>query len=263
MERAVRLRPAFLPAEHGSWSLAFEPLALGLLVAPSAGGAALAVAIASLFLARRPLKLALHPGNEPRPGMRRVALLLLACAAVGLAEAAALGGPRALWPLLLAAPLGGWFLFRDHRNAARSLSAELAGSAAFAVQTAAVASLAGWPARAALALAAVMAARAVPTVLTVRHAVRFAKGRSVGRSWPPAAAAIALALILLLAARSLAPWLTAVFGLLLLARAIVLAAPAGRGFSARQIGTTEAVIGAVYVLGTAVGYHVWPPFPIA
>ena len=33
-----------LPKEHGSWSLALEPVAFGLLVAPSAAGAALALA---------------------------------------------------------------------------------------------------------------------------------------------------------------------------------------------------------------------------
>ena len=38
-----------LPNEHGSWSLALEPLALGLLVAPSAAGAALGLAAACGF----------------------------------------------------------------------------------------------------------------------------------------------------------------------------------------------------------------------
>ena len=36
--------PAFWPKEHGSWSLALEPVALGLLVAPSPAGLALATA---------------------------------------------------------------------------------------------------------------------------------------------------------------------------------------------------------------------------
>ncbi len=41
-----------LPKEHGSWSLALEPVAFGLLVAPSAAGAALTLAdwLASLRL---------------------------------------------------------------------------------------------------------------------------------------------------------------------------------------------------------------------
>ena len=57
-ETAPRRGAVFLPREHGSWSLALEPLALGLLVVPSAAGAALAAAALAGFFARRPLKAA-------------------------------------------------------------------------------------------------------------------------------------------------------------------------------------------------------------
>jgi hypothetical protein len=60
---AVRPRPAWraiaLPDEHGGWGLTAEPVLLGLLVAPSWAGAALAVAAFLAFLVRTPLKLVL------------------------------------------------------------------------------------------------------------------------------------------------------------------------------------------------------------
>ena len=47
-----------LPAEHGGWGLTLEPCLLGVLVAPSLAGAALAAATFLAFLVRTPLKLA-------------------------------------------------------------------------------------------------------------------------------------------------------------------------------------------------------------
>ena len=72
--------------------LAFEPVALGLLVAPSAAGGALALAAAAGFFVRRPLKLAVTtPADDPRrlPARRWAAVLMLG-ASLALAGAAAL-----------------------------------------------------------------------------------------------------------------------------------------------------------------------------
>src|SRR4051812_29770921 len=95
----------FLPKEHGSWSLAFEPLALGMLLAPSlAGGAFLAAAVA-VFFARRPGKVAFS--REPVKGWResREALVVLSSLVVaGGFEALVLAETRNFWPLLIAAP---------------------------------------------------------------------------------------------------------------------------------------------------------------
>ncbi|MGH8022300.1 MAG: YwiC-like family protein [Limisphaerales bacterium] len=54
------------PKEHGSWFLALEPVALGMLAAPSGAGAALAVAASSGFLLRRPLKIVSCEQNDER-----------------------------------------------------------------------------------------------------------------------------------------------------------------------------------------------------
>ena len=59
------------PKEHGSWSLAFEPIVLSWLVAPSAAGGYLGVALAAGFFARRPLKIAFR---DQRPERRMAAM---------------------------------------------------------------------------------------------------------------------------------------------------------------------------------------------
>ena len=99
------------PLEHGGWGFLVEPLVLGLVLAPSAAGACLALAAAAGFLARHPLRLWLLDSRKhvryPRTalaervfaGYALVALLLLA-ADLALA-------PAPFWPpLVVAAPIG-------------------------------------------------------------------------------------------------------------------------------------------------------------
>src|SRR5215212_11211122 len=57
---AVALRPLALPTEHGGWGFLFEPIVLGLAVAPSWSGVLVAIAFIFGFLTRQPLKLALQ-----------------------------------------------------------------------------------------------------------------------------------------------------------------------------------------------------------
>ncbi len=173
--------PVFLPKEHGSWSLALEPLALGLLVAPSYGGTALATAALAGFFARRPLKAALVPDPiDHRRAARESLVMLSALAVTGLFEAIVLGGPAALWPLLLAVAPGGLFVYFDAQNNSRAAAAELAGSAAFALVPAALATFAGWSAPAALALTVIALARSIPTILAIRTYLRLNKQQPAG-----------------------------------------------------------------------------------
>ncbi len=67
----VRLRSVALPVEHGGWGLLLEPIALGLLVAPSLAGFCLSVAAAGAFLARHPLKLVMADRQRRRRLPRR------------------------------------------------------------------------------------------------------------------------------------------------------------------------------------------------
>lgn len=168
-----------LPKEHGSWSLALEPVALGLLVAPTAAGAALAVAAVSGLFLRRPLKMLSREQDYERWKTARASVFVLAIIAVlGLSLTAKIGGVEKLWPLLPAALAGLVFVWCDSRNEAREGVAEAAGTVAFGLLPATFGALANWSGPASLALAAVMLVRGVPTVLTVRANLRIKKGQA-------------------------------------------------------------------------------------
>lgn len=282
-------RSLVLPREHGSWSLALEPVALGLLIAPTFAGALLALAAAAGFLSRRPLKLASTlPSLDPRRAaaadwtmlLAGLALVALAAAAtlpptIGANEqqwplastispsevVASIGANKqqtsldSLWPLLLALPFGAAFLWFDLRGEMREAEAELCGSAAFALLPAAFATLAGWPAAPALVLAGLMLARSLPTVLVVRAYLRIQKGRPPARTAAWFAALLALAGPLAAVAADLAPFAVAPLAAVLFARAAWLLSPWRPDWPARRIGLLEAAMGALWLLGLALAYR--------
>ena len=254
--RPPALKSLLLPKEHGSWSLAFEPVALGLLVAPSRAGVALAVAVAAGFFTRRPLKLALTlPAADPRRATAGwLALCGAALASAALAVAAAIGGWRAFWPLLFAVPFGAAFLWFDLRNEMREAEAELAGSIAFALTPAAFATLAGWAPEPALALAGLTLARCVPTVLLVRTYLRIRKNEPAARFAPLAAGTAALLLIAALAARQLVPPAAVVLGIFFWVRGCWFVSAFRPAWTARRVGLLEAGLGTVQVGVLAVAY---------
>lgn len=248
--------PVFLPKEHGSWSLALEPLALGLLIAPSWAGGALAAAALAGFFARRPLKAALDLADSPRREVARRALGLLAgLAAVGLAEVLVLAPWTAFWPLLPTAVLGAVFAWFDAQGESRAAAAEVAGSAAFACLPAALAVLAGLPATVALALAVLALARSVPTVLVVRTCLRLAKGALAARTVPLQVSALALVASWILVAREAAPAVAGLLASLLFLRSLWLLGPWAPAWPAKRLGLLEAVLGLLYVVLMAAG---WP-----
>jgi hypothetical protein len=253
--RSLPFSALILPKEHGSWSLAFEPVLLFLLVAPSAAGTALAVGAG--FFTRRPLKLGLTlPVTDPRQGPARTGAGVLALiAAIALSAAALLGPLRLLWPLLLAAPLGGLFLWFDLRNAMRETEAELAGSAAFALLPATGATLAGWPASAALALAVVALARSVPTVLTIRSYLRRSKGRPASALPAIAAASVAFARVAALALAGWVPPSAVAVGAVLWFRTAWLLSALCPAWPARKVGLMEAVLGVVLLGALTCAYR--------
>jgi hypothetical protein len=246
----------FLPKEHGSWSLALEPIALGLLAAPSRAGGALALAAVAGFFARRPLKLALAAAPSARRGAaRELVVLFSALSAAGLFEAIVLGGLAPLWPLLLVAPGAALFVYFDAQNDSRAAAAEMAGTTAFALLPAAFASLAGWRPAVALALAAAMGARSLPTVLTVRHYLRHAKGEPVQPLLPAAAGLVAVAGTGWLAGRGLLPGIVVLLATGLLLRSLVFLAPFAPRWPARRIGIIEAAVGLAYVVAVGAACH--------
>jgi hypothetical protein len=249
---AVRL---MLPKEHGSWSLALEPVALGLLVAPSAAGAALAAAAVSGFFLRRPWKLMSGAKHDPRQPLAVACVGILALTALaGLWLAIRLGAPGGWWPLLPAALAGGVFAWCDGRNAAREGMAELAGTVAFGILPAAFYALTGGSLAGALALAGVMLVRSVPTILTVRTSLRIRKGRAF--STAPAVVAVGAGVLLCgwLVALRLAPWMALVFAVALAARTVWLLRWQPR-LTAKTLGVIELILGVLMVLLLTLTWH--------
>ena len=246
-----------LPKERGGWSLALEPIALALLVAPSAAGAALAVAGVAGFFTRRPLKLAVTSplSDSRRTCARRWAALFICVVLAALAASAALGPPHALWPLLVAVPFAAAFLWYDLRQAMRETQAELAGCIAFALLPATFATLAGWPWRPAMGLAGLALARSVPTVLTIRTYLHVRKGLPGRASLAVAVAALAVIALALLAAQRLVPWAAPVLATLMLARTAFLTTSCRPIYTARRLGIIEAVLGVFYVGTLALAYR--------
>jgi hypothetical protein len=255
----VRIRDVLLPREHGGWSMALEPVVLGLLVAPSWPGAALAGAVLAAFLARRPLQLvagAGRPVNDPRRRPAMGALGLCGLIAIGFAlVAAGFGDPRAYRLLAFALPPGALFCWLDLQGDARTASAEFAGTIAFALLPAGFVVGAGGRTGPGLALAAAMAARSLPAVLTIRTFLRGRKGQPVSLRGPVFAAGLAIGGTAMLAAKHLAPWTATGFAIGFALRTLWLLGPRPPALRATHLGILEAGLGTAYVL--AVGLT-WP-----
>ena len=173
-------RRILLPPEHGSWGFTLEPILLGLFIAPTATGFALAVGMFFAFLLRWPLKLAITQRKRRRERAQvaaRVALFYGICAAIGLTTAVALGGWQPVLPLLLALPFAVAFLYFDFRNQSRSWQAELAGPATFAFTASGIALAGGMGWLPSLTLWLLLMARAWPSVLYVRARILLEKGK--------------------------------------------------------------------------------------
>jgi hypothetical protein len=260
--RSSSFKSVALPAEKGSWSLVSEPILLGLLVAPSWAGLALAVGALVLFLVNRPLKIYWGDRRRGRTYERttlakRYFFIYGAIALVGFASAVALGGWRPLAPFLIAAPLLTVFMVYDQRPG-RYWQAELAAPAAFAAVASAIALAGGiaWPP--ALGLWGFLIARAIPAVLFIRARLRLDKGKAAGpgNSIPGALVAhvLAVAGVVALVWVAWLPWTAALAAVMLLARAIWgLSAYRWRS-SVIALGFLETGFGLLSVLLIAVGF---------
>lgn len=244
------------PREHGSWSLALEPIVLGLLVAPSRGGAWLALAVVAGFFARRPLR---TTARDPKPERRAAAREpLAACAIVALGALVAaifVGGTGWLIWLAPMAIAGAVFLFFDIRGEGREEIAEVAGVTAFAGVPAMLAALAGWGVAPSLAVGVVMAGRSVPTVLCVRAVLRGQKTGERRRAPALIAAWLAVGVGVALTIAGLAPGTATVLLGVLAVRATILLGWSGSPLRARTIGIIEAVLGGVFVFGAAFAWR--------
>jgi hypothetical protein len=256
----VRVRTVALPVEHGGWSLTLEPVALGLLVAPSPAGFLLALAAAGGFLARHPFKIVAadrrHGRRFPRTAVAERFLLLYGGVALasGLAAAAIAPDSSFLLLLLAALPFVSAQLAYDAAGRGRALLPELAGSFGLAAVAAAIAMAGGWPLIPSLGLWALLAARALPSILYVRARLGLLHGEAPSPLPAVFAHVAALALVALLAWAGVVPPIAAAALLLLLLRAVAGLYAAGAKGSAKQVGVYEICYGAITVAAVAAGH---------
>lgn len=196
------VRSVAMPSEHGGWSLTAEPALLGLVVAWSCSGVALALAAVVAFLARTPIKLVLVDRWRHR-WLQRSALAARVAAAevavlVVLAGLAAVGAEEPFWlPLLVAAPLVVVELWFDMRSRSRRLLPELAGTVGIGSVAAAIAVAGGADTGLAWGLWCVVAARAVAAIPYARTQVFRLRGRPHARWHSDAAQAGAVVAVAL------------------------------------------------------------------
>jgi len=166
-----------IPTEHGGWGLTLEPALLGLLVAPSQSGAALALVALVGFLARTPIKLALVDRTRNRRMPRtmlaeKVGAIELAVMA-GLVTIAAATAHGAFWiPIAIALPFVAVELWFDMRSRGRRLLPELAGTIGIGSVAAAIVLADGGAPKLAFALWSIVAARAIASIPFVRLQLR-------------------------------------------------------------------------------------------
>lgn len=254
----VRLRSVALPVEHGGWSLLFEPILLGLLVAPSLAALFVSVTATAAFLARHPFRLAVTDWRRQRVNQRtkiaqRFAFAYVVIAILSLSLALRAGGEPFLLPLLIAAPIVIIQLIYDSMGRSRALIAELAGSTSTGALATAIAICGGWSRPLAFALWVIVAARSVPTILYLRARLRLLRHKPASRDVAIGAHLLALFLIIVLGWRGIAPWLAILVMGILLVRACVGLLSTKR-ITPQRLGVSELLFGAMTALAVALGY---------
>jgi hypothetical protein len=247
-----------LPSEHGAWAFLAEPVVLGLLVAGSTAGGLLALSALAVFLARRPLRIALADRRErkrhPRTPVAEGTFVF--CAAVAV-SAFLVALPRVPHTALVALALGalpGILALRfDLAARSREAAAELAGALALSVAAPGILLVGGRPPGVALGLWVVMAARAVTSIVYVRSRLRLERGEPAGVAAALGAHAVAVLGVAGLAAWGVVPRLGVAAVALLGLRAAYGLSPHRPRMTTRQLGLSEVVFGAITVLALAAG----------
>ncbi len=214
------LRPIALPTEHGGWGFLFEPLVLGMAVAPSWGGALVAAAAICAFLSRQPLKLAMQDALRRKSYLRTwwcrlFAATYLTAAATFMAAALAVSGWTLMIPFAAVAPLAVITLIFDARNRSRAALPEYVGAFAMASTAAAIPLAGGRPLLVAVAPMALIVARGLPSIAYVRTLLARAHGKTAS-SWPAIAAHVAAVAV----AFAIASYTAAAMAVCLLGRAV-------------------------------------------
>jgi YwiC-like protein len=256
---SVRLKTIALPPEHGAWGFPLEPILVGLGVAPSVPGTALAVAVFGAFLARHPMKIALvdrlHGKRYARTALaERAALAYSVIAVIGLAATIALAGAKPLLPLLLASPLALLLFLSYSRNQGRDLLPELAGASALAGTATGIALAGNKSIGLALALWVILLARDIPSIVYVRARLRLQRGKPFSRPVVLLANVLAVACIIMLVVIGLVPVLAAVAVAVLAFRAVYGLSHHRRPVRVQTIGMLEMGYGLLLAVLVILGY---------
>ena len=254
----TRWQSIALPAAHGGWGLTLEPIILGLLVAPSWAGLLLGISALAAFLVHQPFKVFATEWQRGKHSPRRqlagrYTLAVGTIALLGFVAAYALVGFRPLLPMLFAVPPVLFYLFNDLRRQGRSWQAEFSASLVFPAVATSIALADQWSLAPALALWAVMAARALPSIMYVRARLRLEKGKPADTGWVIAAHVLALVLVLGLVWLTYLPALALAALLTLLLRATLCLSRYRRPLTTKAIGFIELGLGALTVLAVYLG----------
>jgi hypothetical protein len=255
----VAWKAVALPTEHGGWGLLGEPIVLGLVLAPAAAGACLALSAGAAFLARHPLRLVFLDRRRgvryPRTALAERFFAGYALAATALLALALALAPAAFWPALVAAaPIALASLAYDVFGRSREALPEAMGAVALSGACAAIALAGGAPAPVAFAAWVLLALRSAGSVLYVRARIRLDRGLPAGPGLVLAGHAAALALVTAMATARVAPWLAVVAFAVLLARAGWGLSRRRRPVRPRQLGLRELGYGVLTLVLVSVGY---------
>jgi hypothetical protein len=238
----------------------FEPLALGLILAPSVSAPFISLMVIGAFMARQPLKFLLADWKQGRRLPRteiaqKFALIFGGIAAVGFLGSLLTSPTASFIPFVIAAPLAVYLMAQDVARQSRELVPEVLAAIALAASTAALIVAAGgsWPF--AIAMWGVMLARLIPSIVYVRDRLRMEKGKDFSRVVPIGLHVAALIGVAALAYFRLSPLLPVLMMAFLLGRAVQGMSPLRQKATAKQIGVQEVIYGCVTVLTVVIGYY--------
>lgn len=256
----VPARSIALPIEHGSWGFLFEPLVLGIIIAPSIAAGFISVMIVGAFLLRQPLKFLVgdirQRRNLPRTAIaKRFVLIYSSIAATGLIGTLLTAPIISLLSFAVVAPLAVYLIVQDAARQTRELVPELLAATVLSATPASmvIAGGGGWPL--ALALSAIMLARLIPSIVYIRNRLRLEKGKDYSAIAPIIVHVIAIGLIGLLAYYDLAPVLAVAILTVLLVRATIGLSRFRHKVPAKVLGIWEVIYGVLTVAAVSVGYY--------
>lgn len=260
IKKRPNLKSIALPAEHGGWGFLLEPILLGLIVAFSGAGIAFALGMLGVFLIHQPLKIALKDyakGRRTERGQWAVKFVLLYGGAAGLIFVGLIAqwGLGFLFPMLLALPLMLWQFRYDLLNKSRDLIPEISGAVALGAIAPTIALLNNWALIPALVLWALVALRAVPSILYVRARLRLERSKPAAILSANAAHGVACSLGLALVVLADAPLIALLMLILLAVRSIWgLSRYRKPAFRPAVIGIQELIYGILFAVMIGLGY---------